>query len=187
VSMSSKAAGLKAYATKHFGPNHPSANQPYKTGDVNTTLIRTVNGISICLYYDTMTPRPVDFIWRVQGTKGIHSGTLKKVHLDGVSPAHQWEDTTQYLDQYDHPNWKTYAEKALKSGHGGSDFLCMLDFATAIQNRKNTPIDVYDAATWSCITELTEISVNERSRPVDFPDFTKGNWKTRKPLPIVAI
>src|SRR5690606_18274209 len=48
VSMSSKAAGLKAYATKHFGPNHPSANQPYKTGDVNTTLIRTVNGISIC-------------------------------------------------------------------------------------------------------------------------------------------
>lgn len=187
VSMSSKAAGLKAYATKHFGPNHPSANQPYKTGDVNTTLIRTVNGISICLYYDTMTPRPVDFIWRVQGTKGIHSGTLKKVHLDGVSPAHQWEDTTQYLNQYDHPNWKTYAEKALKSGHGGSDFLCMLDFATAIQNRKNTPIDVYDAATWSCITELTEISVNERSRPVDFPDFTKGKWKTRKPLPIAAI
>ncbi len=187
VSMSSKAVGLRDYASKHFGPDHPSAKQPYQTGDVNTSLIRTASGITVCLYYDTQTPRPVDFIWRIQGTKGIHSGTLKKVHLDGISPSHQWEDTDLYLEQYDHPNWKKYAETALKSGHGGSDYLCMLDFARAIRKKQEVPIDVYDAATWSCITELTEISVRDRSRPVDFPDFTRGKWNTRKPQTVSEI
>ena len=37
-------------------------------------------------------------------------------------------------------------------------------------------MDVYDAATWSCITELTERSVAQRSSPMDFPDFTRGRW-----------
>jgi hypothetical protein len=41
---------------------------------------------------------------------------------------------------------------------------------------------VYDAATWSVISPLTERSVASRSAAVDFPDFTRGNWKTRKPF-----
>jgi hypothetical protein len=32
--------------------------------------------------------------------------------------------------------------------------------------------------------ELSERSARNRSRPVEFPDFTRGLWKTRKPLPI---
>lgn len=187
VSMSSKAAGMKSYAEKHFGKDHPSAKQPYKTGDVNTSLIRTANGVTLCLYYDTQTPRPVDFIWRVQGTKGIHSGTLNKVHLDDTSPAHAWEDADKYRDKYDHPNWKKYGDIAQSFGHGGSDFICMLDFVKAIQKKDPVPIDVYDAATWSCITELSGISVADRSRPVDFPDFTKGKWKTQKPRPVKEL
>jgi len=187
VSMSSKAAGMKAYAEKHFGKDHPSAKQNYKTGDVNTSLIRTANGISICLYYDTQTPRPVDFIWRVQGTKGIHSGTLNKVHLDGVSPEHRWEEDAKYRDQYDHPNWKKYGKIAQSFGHGGSDYICMLDFVKSVQKKDQVPIDVYDAVTWSCITDLSGISVADRSRPVDFPDFTKGKWKTQTPRLIKEV
>ena len=37
-------------------------------------------------------------------------------------------------------------------------------------------IDVYDAAEWSCLTELSEISAREGSRPVPVPDFTNGRW-----------
>lgn len=43
-------------------------------------------------------------------------------------------------------------------------------------------MDVYDAAAWSAPVELTERSVAERSRAVDFPDFTRGLWKTRTPV-----
>ena len=37
-------------------------------------------------------------------------------------------------------------------------------------------LDVYDAAEWSCIAELSELSAREGSRPVAIPDFTRGRW-----------
>src|SRR5690606_35448685 len=152
VSMSSRAAGMKRYAEKLGGKDHPSTKLDYAMGDVNTTLIKTHNGITITLYYDTQTPRPVDFIWRVQGTKGIYSGTLNKVHLEDRSNPHQWDDVNKFMEEFNHPNWDKYGDFAKSHGHGGSDYLCMLDFVKAVRNRSEVPIDVYDAATWSVIT-----------------------------------
>jgi len=48
-------------------------------------------------------------------------------------------------------------------------------------------MDVYDAAALSAVSELSEISVKNRSKPVDFPDFTRGFWKERKPLEIPGV
>ena len=47
-------------------------------------------------------------------------------------------------------------------------------------------MDVYDAAAWSVISELSEQSVAQRSRPVDVPDFTRGRWKKNAPLGIIG-
>ena len=47
--------------------------------------------------------------------------------------------------------------------------------------------DVCDAATWSSIAVLSEKSVADRSRPVNFRDFTKGNWKTTPPIKIMGV
>ena len=54
--------------------------------------------------------------------------------------------------------------------------------------RSGLPTDqnVYDAAAWSAVSELSEKSVAKRSRPMDFPDFTRGRWKTLPPLGIVG-
>ena len=51
------------------------------------------------------------------------------------------------------------------------------------------PLDlsVYDLATWSSLVELTRRSVENRSEPVDVPDFTRGGWKTAKPFPVVSV
>ncbi|MDD4193030.1 MAG: Gfo/Idh/MocA family oxidoreductase [Mangrovibacterium sp.] len=185
VSMSSRALGLKHYVTQKYGPDNPSAKLNYKSGDVNCSLIQTSAGITVTLYYDSLSPRPVDFIYRVQGTQGIYSGTLNKIYLEDASPqSHEWEEIDRYQEKYDHPLWKQFGDTARKTGHGGSDYLCMRDFVEAIRNRTEFPIDVYDAATWSIITALTEESTTHKSRPVDFPDFTKGKWQTRKPLEI---
>jgi hypothetical protein len=35
---------------------------------------------------------------------------------------------------------------------------------------------VYDAAEWSSLVELTEVSINHGSMPVVMPDFTRGEW-----------
>jgi len=91
VSMSSRALGRNHYAAKKFGSDHPGAKIKHTQGDVNTSLIQTHDGITVTLYYDTSNPRPMDWIYRIQGTEGIYSGTLDKIYLEDSSPkAHQW-------------------------------------------------------------------------------------------------
>ena len=42
-------------------------------------------------------------------------------------------------------------------------------------------IDVYDAAEWSAVTELSAISAQKGGVPVEMPDFTHGLWRTAAP------
>lgn len=69
VSMSSRQAGLSAYAGQVFGASSEEAAQSYEMGDVNTTLIHTAKGRTILLQYDVTTPRPYSRHQTVCGTK----------------------------------------------------------------------------------------------------------------------
>ncbi|HPK00422.1 MAG TPA: Gfo/Idh/MocA family oxidoreductase, partial [Candidatus Hydrogenedentes bacterium] len=113
VSMSSKSRGLNIYAARHFGPEHPLATRPYALGDINTTLIRTENGLTITLYHDTQAPRPYDLIYRAQGTNGLYMGTLDKIFIEGRSKSEEWDDIEPYLEEYEHPLWKALQQNAL--------------------------------------------------------------------------
>jgi predicted dehydrogenase len=185
TSMSSKSRGIRNYAARQYGADHPNARREYALGDVNVTLIRSENGATVTLYHDTSSPRPYDLILRVQGTEGIYMGTLDKFYFEGRSPKKdQWEDAERYYREYEHPLWRDLAEEARNQGHGGADYIEIHQFLKAVRNRTQTPIDVYDTATWSCIYPLTVQSVAARSQPVEVPDFTRGKWKTRKPVEI---
>ena len=48
-----------------------------------------------------------------------------------------------------------------------------------------TDTNVYWAASLSAVCELTEISVANGSTPVEFPDFTRGRWRSYPRLEIV--
>ena len=186
VSMSGKSRGLNIYAKKHFGPDHPSAGKTYALGDINTTLIRTANGLTVTLYHDTHSPRPYDLIYRVQGTEGLYMGTLDKIYVEGRSRGHQWEAIENYVEEFEHPLFKAQASNARGHGHGGADYLTLHRLITALRSGTPTDMDVYDAAAWSVIAPLSERSVANRSRPQDFPDFTRGAWKTNAPLGIIG-
>jgi hypothetical protein len=54
--------------------------------------------------------------------------------------------------------------------------------AIALRENKLPDWDVYDSVTSSAISPITETSVAERGKPIDFPDFTKGKWKTREKI-----
>jgi len=188
VSMSSKPAGMDTYIIKKFGPDHPNAKREYTIGAVNTTLIRTEKGRTITLYYDTTLPRPFDMIYRIQGTEGIYMGTLDKIYLEDRSPeSHTWEDTGAYYREFEHPMWKALGETARGYSHGGGDYMMLNQFLHAVRTKAQPPIDACDAAAWSVISPLSERSVAERSRPVEFPDFTRGRWKDEKPLKFLGL
>lgn len=186
VSMSSKSTGMNRYIEEKFGPDHPSAKKIYTQGDINCTMIKTVNGNTLVQYYDAQLPRPFDMIYRVQGDKGIYMDNMGKIHVDGRSPYEQWESVDAYRDTYEHPLWKALADKAVKTGHGGSDYILMYRLARAFQTGAGPDIDVYDTAAWSAVSPLSELSVADRSKPIDIPDFTRGKWKAKKPLGIVT-
>jgi hypothetical protein len=60
----------------------------------------------------------------------------------------------------------------VRGGHGGMDYLVYNEFFNYVINGGKSPIDVYDAAAWMCITPLSAQSIKEGSRPVEIPDFT---------------
>ncbi len=185
VSMSSNSRGLNLYAAEKLGPDSKYAKTKFALGDVNVSLIKTKKGLTITLYHDTNLPRPYDRIDMVQGTQAISIGYPDRIHIEGKSPAHQWEPLEKYSAEYDHPLWQKIGELAKGAGHGGMDFLEDYRLVQSLRTGTPTDMDVYDAAAISCVSELTEISVANKSRPVDFPDFTRGLWKNREPLGII--
>ena len=182
-SFSSKARGLHNHVVKMGGKDHPNAKVNFKLGDVVTTSIGCANGETILLQHDTNLPRPYSLGFRVQGTEGLWMDVNKSIYIEGKSPKpHQWEAQKEWLDKYDHPLWIRWSKEAQGSGHGGMDFYVVHAFIESIKRRTATPLDVYDAAAWSAITPLSELSVELGNETVQFPDFTGGQWMYRKPV-----
>jgi hypothetical protein len=186
VSLSSPSRGLAEYAAGEFGASDPRATRSYALGDVNTSMIRTALGKTITLVHDTNLPRPYSRINLAQGTKGIFSGYPDRVHIEGRSPAHTWEDAEVYSDEFDHPLWTAIQEQAAGAGHGGMDFIEDYRLIQCLREGVPTDIDVYDAAAWSAVMEASERSVAGGGAPVDIPDFTRGRWKEYPPLGIIS-
>lgn len=181
-SFASKARGLHEYIAGHE-PDHPNARITFKLGDVVTTQLTCANGETVLLQHDTSLPRPYSLGFRVQGTHGLWMDVSESIYIEGQSAKpHQWEPAQPWLDKYDHPLWKKYAEAAKDAGHGGMDFFVIHAFIGALKANAPMPIDIYDAVAWSAITPLSEQSIKQGNETVDFPDFTSGAWATRKPI-----
>lgn len=186
VSMSSPARGLNAYAAEHLPDNDPRKHKDYILGDMNTSLIRTKLGRTLVVQHDTTSPRPYSRINLLQGTKGIFRGYPDRIYLEGKTEGHQWESAEAWRAEWEHPLWSEQGEAAAGARHGGMDFMEDYRLVKCLLNGEPTDMDVYDAAALSAVCELSEQSVAERSRPVDFPDFTRGLWPKRTPLGLVT-
>jgi len=187
VSMSTKSNGLHDYIVNHpeGGEDHSNAGIEWKLGDVVTTIIKTAGEETILVTHDTNLPRPYSLNFSVQGTKGIadFDSHTRRIYVEGVSEPHSWEDMNDgWLERYDHPLWKRYGGYAEGTGHGGMDFFVVHAFVECVKRKVNPPLDAYDAAAWSAITPLSEQSIARGGEPMEFPDFTRGNWINRKPV-----
>ncbi len=181
TSVASKTRGLHKYIVDNGGEDHPNADVKFKLGDIVTSLIKTVNEETIIVKHDTNSPRPYSLGFRVQGTEGIWMDLNDSLMIEGVTPPHEWHKDTEFMEKYDHPLWKKYGEEATGAGHGGMDFFLIHAFVEAVKNGEPAPIDAYDAAAWSAITPLSEESIALGGETIEFPDFTRGRWLTRKP------
>jgi len=190
TSMSTNQYGLTLYAENKFGKDSPEARAAFILGDMNTTLVRTLNGYTIMIQHDTHSPRPYDRIHKISGTKGYATKYPdEKIALDPNS--HEFlkpEEFKSLMEQYEHPLSKYIGEQARTvGGHGGMDYIMDWRLIYCLRNGLPLDQDVYDAATWSCIVELSEQSVLNGSNAVKIPDFTRGDWKDAKPWPVIDM
>ena len=188
VAMQTKAVNGPAVVKKTTGKDSPD----YQNGDHSLTLIKTENGKTIHLQHNVVTPRPYSRMYQLTGTEGFankypsSSYTFRPDNVSNDVPNHENlnahgpvpENVKKALmEKYKHPIHKELEETAKKvGGHGGMDFI--MDYRLVYCLRNGLPLDqdVYDAAEWSCMGELTRISIENNSMPVEVPDFTRGSW-----------
>ena len=179
--MSTHQAGMTEYARRTFGKESPEAQQAYLLGDMNTTLIHTVKGKTIQLQYCTVHPRPYSRSHTICGTRGFaQKYPVATISLeDAHSGGRLGTATGELLQRYQHPFTATIGkEGTLKGAPNEMNYIMDYRLIYCLHHGLPLDMDVYDAAEWSCITELSEQSVLNGSRSVEIPDFTRGAWKT---------
>ncbi len=188
-SHATKSRGLSLAMEQYAGVKDVRFNE----GDIVTTILHCANGENITMTHGISLPRPYSRDCRVQGTRGIWLENRNGIYVEGISPryekidaagnpyvSHDWNKVEEFYDKYDHPIWREYHKNPL-GGHEGIDSLALQAFLDAARNRTETPIDVYDCATWMAVTCLSEQSIALGGMPVPFPDFTNGKWVDRRP------
>lgn len=189
VSVASKACGLHEYVKEHKADDEELMNTLFKQGDVVTTVITCENGETITLTLDTTLPRIYSRNFTVHGTKGMYQEDGDYVFLEkdiegdvaeiDMNPQKIWKNADKYAQEYDNDLWLHKSQGMLESGHGGMDYLVLRSMVNAVKGETLPAIDVYDAASWMCITALSEKSIENGNIPVEIPDFTNGKYKNR--------
>jgi hypothetical protein len=191
VSMGGNARAYHEYAARYLPAGNSLAAAKFDMADINSCLIRTAKGRTIYLLSDTLLCRPQSRnLYRLLGSQGIYDRSIDRLYLEERSPKRDrchgdWELIAGYYNEFDHPLWKSFRNKTISTGKAGGDHLCLYRLVQSLRTGTRPDIDVYDAAAWSSIVELSETSARNRSQPLDFPDFTRGRWKTRTPEPLV--
>ena len=186
VSVDGNSRGYRAYADATLPQGDPRRDISYAMADMNVSVIRTANGRTIMLQHDVTTPRPYSRLNLVSGTKGVFRAWPRRdIFIEKAPPVvkaghHKFDDeeTERIRQEFMHPLYRNVGEAARKAGgHGGMDYIMTVRWAYCLQNGLPLDADVYDLASWCATSELSERSARSRSRPMDFPDFTRGAWK----------
>ena len=152
-------------------------------GNMNTTMVKTAKGKTMMIQHDVTSPRPYSRIHLISGTKGMAS---KYPEPERIAFGHEWlkEDQMKSLQEKFTPEIVKHVGEIAKKigGHGGMDFIMDWRLIDCLRNGLPLDQDVYDAAAWSAVGVFSERSVANKSRTVDIPDYTRGAWKTNKPV-----
>lgn len=193
VSMETKSINGRKHVEKNTGK--PCTD--FQNGDQTSTMIHTVNGKTMLIQHDVMTPRPYNRMFQIVGTEGYASKypieelafrpeqltSEKEINMEKLNEHDAVPDSvhTTLLNRYTPEFVKELEETAKKvGGHGGMDYIMDYRFVYCLRNGLPLDMDVYDLAEWCSMGELTKISIENQSAPVAIPDFTRGAWNKIK-------
>lgn len=169
VSMDTAPFSGPALMQQHLG----KTAEDYQNGDQTSTLIRTLMGRSILLQHNVINPRPYNRMYQVVGTEGY----VAKYPTETFYFKDQ-RDTVGLVQRYEPDFVKPLRALGEATDHrGGMSFFMDYRLAEALHKGLPLDMDVYDLAEWCAVSELSELSINHGSSPVEVPDFTRGAWR----------
>ena len=155
-------------------------SETFADGDHTVSLIRTVKGKQIEIQHNVYSGRPYSRMYQITATDGFASKYPTPSFALQPDPETflPQSKVDSLLEVYKPAFVREIEEKARRvGGHGGMDFI--MDYRLIYCLRNGLPLDqdVYDAAEWCCLTELSGLSCSHNSMPVRVPDFTRGDWQ----------
>lgn len=143
-------------------------------GHANTTLLTTKRGVTIVLQFDGTTPRPYSRIQGVSGTQGF-AQKYPIVQVADVSGERSSEVGESWVRQHmlGHAAdlWREGEARGVKNPMNYA-----MDARLIHCLRQGLPldIDVYDAAEWSCLSELSQRSAQQGGVIMPIPNFLES-------------
>ena len=149
-------------------------------GTMNSSLITTEKGKTILVQHCISLPRPYSRSFLVSGTEGF--AQKYPVPMYAFAPESEnmitGGECEELMERYKHPFVAEYKERGTElCGRRWIDYAMDCRLIHCLRNGLPLDINVYDAALWSSLVELTDTSANNGGAPVEIPDFTRGKWK----------
>ena len=175
--------GLADYRERFVPKDHRSWKEEYVNGDLVTCMLTTAGGRTIRAEHQVSSPRPYSRINAISGSRGIfedYAGTDStgaRVYAEGLHSGDVWQGFSTLRPEFDHWLWKELEDDAAGGGHGGMDYILQWRSVQQIRAGLVPDIDVYDSAVWCAPVPLSVESLAKGGKPVQVPDFTRGNWQ----------
>jgi predicted dehydrogenase len=164
-----------------FGSGWHTSSE-FRQDDTTLTICRLKSGKLIKIRLDCISERPHNLTYySLQGTKGCYEaprglGDNHKIWFKEKSEDTdhaKWQPLSDFYD-FLPERYKNATEEQKAAGHWGGDFFIVQDFIDAITNGTKPEIDIYEACEWTAVGLLSELSVMNRGREIEMPDFTKN-------------
>ncbi|MBR4989141.1 MAG: Gfo/Idh/MocA family oxidoreductase [Bacteroidaceae bacterium] len=152
-------------------------------GTMNSSLITTEKGRTILVQHCISLPRPYSRSFLISGTEGF----AQKYPTPMFAFAPDSESVVtggacdRIVEEHKHPFVAEYKERGTElCGRRWIDYAMDCRLIHCLRNGLPLDMNVYDAALWSCLVELTDTSASNGGIPIEIPDFTRGRWKAKK-------
>jgi len=162
----------EAAGTRHYD----NLGRPYCQA-CSTMLCKTDNGGLIKIRVDMVSNRPHNMInYHLQGTDGCYEsgrapGEKDRIWLrERCKDENTWTDLEDLADEFMPPEMREKVARAQAHGHGGGDYLEIMDFVDALRGRIPNPIDVDSAMDMTLPGLISQRSILEGGRWIEVPD-----------------
>lgn len=149
----------------------------------STMLCKTGNDGLIKIQVDLVSDRPHGPTnYRLQGTDGCYESSRggpwdkDKVWLRERDPDFRWRELSLFSDvpelaeKYMPACWRDIPARGRRTGHGGGDYLVMLDFVQALQAGTPPPIGIHEAMDMTLPGLISQQSIQQDGAWLPVPD-----------------